>query len=60
MTDWLQEATLSLDKAVNKWRDDTWLEGVLRGEEARVRAACRVAYEQGLINAARMSKEKDA
>lgn len=60
MTDWLEEATLSLDKAMREWRDNTWLEQVLGNDEKRVRRACRVAYEEGLRNAGRMNKEKKA
>jgi hypothetical protein len=60
MTNWLEQASVSLDKAMHEYRHNTYLHQVTGNEEKRVRYACRVAYEEGLRNAKRMSEEKGA
>jgi len=64
MTDWLKEATVSLDKAMAQWEELEWMEGLPGGArcstEKRVRCALLIAYEEGLNNANRQHKEKNA
>jgi|694.fasta_scaffold01820_38 hypothetical protein len=60
MTNWLEQASVSLDKAMHEYRHNTYLHQVTGNEDKRVRYACRVAYEEGLRNAERMRKEEKA
>jgi hypothetical protein len=60
MTNWLEQATVSLDKAMHEYHHNTYLHQVTDNEEKRVRYACRVAYEEGLRNAKRMQKGENA